>query len=208
MTITPYSAGHTLGGTIWKIRSPTSGTILYAVDLNHTRERHIDGTVILRPSSGGVGVFEPLARPDLLITDAERSLVVSSRRKDRDSFFLGKWVAIACSHFSHTTFNICIYLDVITSTLRTNSLLIPCDASTRLLELLVLLDQHWSYSKLKSPICLISNTGEEMLTFVKSMMEWLGGTISKEDVGDDGRKRKRGAADDERNFGAFALRFP
>lgn len=90
MTITPYSAGHTLGGTIWKIRSPTSGTILYAVDLNHTRERHLDGTMILRPSSGGVGVFEPLARPDLLITDAERALVVSSRRKDRDSFFLGK----------------------------------------------------------------------------------------------------------------------
>ena len=208
MTITPYSAGHTLGGTIWKIRSPTSGTILYAVDLNHTRERHLDGTVILRPSSGGVGVFEPLARPDLLITDAERALVVSSRRKDRDSFFLGKLVAIACSQISHTSFNICMYLDVITSTLRTNSLFIPCDASTRLLELLVLLDQHWSYSKLKSPICLISSTGEEMLTFVRSMMEWLGGTISKEDVGEDGRKRKRGAAEDDRNFGAFALRFP
>jgi cleavage and polyadenylation specificity factor subunit 2 len=39
-------------------------------------------------------------------------------------------------------------------------------------------------------------------------MEWLGGTISKEDVGDEGRKRKRGTADDDRNFGAFALRFP
>ena len=100
LTITPYSAGHTLGGTIWKIRSPSSGTIIYAVDLNHTRERHLDGTVILRPSSGGVGVFEPLARPDLLITDAERALVVSSRRKDRDSFFLGKWVAIVYSSFS------------------------------------------------------------------------------------------------------------
>ncbi|KAF8528949.1 beta-lactamase-like protein [Hysterangium stoloniferum] len=179
-------AGHTLGGTIWKIRSPSSGTIIYAVDLNHTRERHLDGTVILRPTSGGVGVFEPLGRPDLLITDAERALVVSSRRKDRDSFFL----------------------DTITSTLRANSLLIPCDSSTRLLELLVLLDQHWSYSKLKSPICLISNTGAEMLTFVRSMMEWLGGTVSKEDLGEDGRKRKRNAADEEQNLGAFALRFP
>lgn len=97
LTITPYNAGHTLGGTIWKIRSPSSGTIIYAVDLNHTRERHLDGTVILRPSSGGVGVFEPLARPDLLITDAERALVVGSRRKDRDSVFLGNWVAIPFS---------------------------------------------------------------------------------------------------------------
>lgn len=98
LTIIPYSAGHTLGGTIWKIRSPSSGTILYAVDLNHTRERHLDGTVLLRHTSGDIGIFEPLARPDLLITDAERALVLSSRRKDRDSFFLGKWMATARFH--------------------------------------------------------------------------------------------------------------
>lgn len=207
MTITPYNAGHTLGGTIWKIRSPSSGTILYAVNLNHTKERHLDGTIILRPSSGGIGVFEPLARPDLMITDAERALVMSSRRKDRDAFFLGKWIDLIFLYLIYTTFIECMYLDVITSTLRTNSLLIPCDASTRVLELLVLLDQHWSYSKLKSPICLISRTGEEMLTFVRSMMEWLGGTVSKEDVGEEAKKRKRSAEEDQ-NIGALALRFP
>jgi cleavage and polyadenylation specificity factor subunit 2 len=53
-----------------------------------------------------------------------------------------------------------------------------------------------------------------MLTFVRSMMEWLGGTISKEDVGEDGtsnrqdRKRRRGDDEgDEEALGAFALRF-
>ena len=85
-----------------------------------------------------------------------------------------------------------------------------------MLELLVLLDQHWSYSRLKFPICLLSRTGREMLTFVRSMMEWLGGTISKEDVGVDasdnkngkGGKRKRPDDDgDEDALGAFALRF-
>lgn len=49
-----------------------------------------------------------------------------------------------------------------------------------------------------------------MLTFVRSMMEWLGGTISKEDIGEDGaegnRKRKRDDNDEEA-MGAFALRF-
>lgn len=88
ITITPYSAGHTLGGTIWKIRSPSSGTIVYAVDMNHTKERHLDGTVILRATGGGV--FEGLARPDLLITDADRALTITPRRKDRDTAFLGK----------------------------------------------------------------------------------------------------------------------
>ncbi|KAF9268160.1 hypothetical protein L218DRAFT_918519 [Marasmius fiardii PR-910] len=191
LTITPFNAGHTVGGTIWKIRSPSSGTIIYAVNINHMRERHLDGTVLLRSTVGGV--FEPLARPDLLITDAERASVISSRRKDRDAALI----------------------DTVTSTLSSkSSLLLPCDSSTRILELLVLLDQHWSYSRLRFPICLLSRSATEMLTFVRSMMEWLGGTISKEDVGEDGtgnrhdRKRKRGDEEgDEEALGAFALRF-
>ncbi|KAH9849995.1 beta-lactamase-like protein [Lenzites betulinus] len=191
LTIIPFNAGHTLGGTIWKIRSPSAGTILYAVDMNHMRERHLDGTVLIRQASAGGGVFESLARPDLLITDAERANVTTARRKDRDSALL----------------------DCVTATLSSrNSLLLPCDSSTRVLELLVLLDQHWNYSRLKYPICLLSRTGREMLTFVRSMMEWLGGTISKEDVGEDGAghgrdRRRRDEDNDDEALGAFALRF-
>ncbi|TFY62810.1 hypothetical protein EVG20_g6565 [Dentipellis fragilis] len=191
LTITPFNAGHTLGGTIWKIRSPSAGTILYAVDMNHMRERHLDGTVLMRQAAGGV--FEPLARPDLLITDALRADFISSRRKDRDAALI----------------------DTITTTLSSrSSVLLPCDASTRVLELLVLLDQHWSFARLKFPICLLSRTGREMLTFVRSMMEWLGGTVSKEDVGDEQHqggknrgKRKRDDEGDDDAIGAFALRF-
>ena len=54
------------------------------------RERHLDGTVLIRQASAGGGVFESLARPDLLITDAERASVTTARRKDRDAALLGK----------------------------------------------------------------------------------------------------------------------
>ena len=110
----------------------------------------------------------------------------------------------------------CNTTDTITATLTSrSSLLLPCDSSTRILELLVLLDQHWNYSRLRYPICLLSRTGREMLTFVRSMMEWLGGTISKEDVGEEGtngrqnqnNKRRRDDDHDEDALGAFALRF-
>lgn len=43
--LTPFPSGHTLGGSLFKLRSPTSGTVLYAVGMNHTSERHIDGMV-------------------------------------------------------------------------------------------------------------------------------------------------------------------
>ena len=104
--------------------------------------------------------------------------------------------------------------DTIGATLSSKcSLLLPCDAGPRLLELLVLLDQHWKYADFRYPICLLSRNGREMLTFVRSMMEWVGGTVSKEDVGVDGSGKtgpKRRRADDEADdeaLGAFALRF-
>jgi cleavage and polyadenylation specificity factor subunit 2 len=38
VTITAYPAGHTLGGTIWRIKKDTD-VIVYAVDYNHKKER-------------------------------------------------------------------------------------------------------------------------------------------------------------------------
>jgi len=37
--ITPYAAGHMIGGTIWKIKKETE-EIVYAVDYNHKKERY------------------------------------------------------------------------------------------------------------------------------------------------------------------------
>ena len=171
------------------------------------RERHLDGTVLI--SGAGGTVFEPLARPDLLITDADRANVIGSRRKDRDAALIGISGVLLDSRFPL----LISYSDTITTTLSSrSSLLLPCDASTRVLELLVLLDQHWSFARLKFPICLLSRSGREMLTFVRSMMEWLGGTVSKEDVGEEtsgkrNNKRRRDDDADEEAIGAFALRF-
>ena len=111
---------------MWKIRSPSAGTILYAVDVNHLKERHLDGTVLLK-GTGTSGVYETLARPDLFITDADRVNHMSCRKKDRDAQLIGTYDG------NNTIF----------STLSSrHSVFMPCDSNTRVLELLVLLDQH------------------------------------------------------------------
>ncbi|KZT62102.1 hypothetical protein CALCODRAFT_522464 [Calocera cornea HHB12733] len=181
LTLTAFSASHTLGGTLWKLRSASSGTLLYAVGLNHMKEQHLDGTGLIRP--GGAGVGEGLGRPDLLITDAQRVGVNGVRRRDREEAFL----------------------DSITKTLRSsNSVLIPVDASTRVLELLVILDQHWTHAKTRAPLCLVSRTGKDCVAFVRSLMEWMGGWITREGevptVGRDGKKRKRRNRRDEEDI--------
>ncbi|ORY31385.1 beta-lactamase-like protein [Naematelia encephala] len=163
LLLTPFPSGHVLGGTLFKLRSPTSGTVLYAVGMNHTAERHIDGLV---GAQGGVsGYAEGVMRPDLLVVESGRSQTTNAKRRDREKAFL----------------------DLITSTLESNrSLLLPTDPSPRLLELLVLLDQHWTFKlnpprpariPWQYPLCLVSRTGQDMINFAKSLIEWMGGVI-------------------------------
>ncbi|BEJ17650.1 hypothetical protein CspHIS471_0610510 [Cutaneotrichosporon sp. HIS471] len=190
LLVTPFPSGHVLGGTLFKIRSPTSGTVLYAVGMNHTGERHIDGMVT---GQGGLaGYAEDIRRPDLLIVEGDRALVTNPKRRDRETAIL----------------------DVITNTLQSgHSVLMPSDPSPRLLELLVLLDQHWSFkinptgkpdpgpasaSGWKFPLCVVSRTAQDMVNFARSLIEWMGGVV-RESSADDvmgvqaGRGRKRRA---------------
>ncbi|KAL5170313.1 Cleavage and polyadenylation specificity factor subunit 2 [Glycine soja] len=62
IVIAPHVAGHLLGGTIWKI-TKDGEDVIYAVDFNHRKERHLNGTVL--------GSF---VRPAVLITDAYNAL--------------------------------------------------------------------------------------------------------------------------------------
>ncbi|XP_069688584.1 probable cleavage and polyadenylation specificity factor subunit 2 isoform X2 [Periplaneta americana] len=73
LTITPLPAGHMIGGTIWKIVKVGEEDIVYAVDFNHKKERHLNGCEL-----------ERLQRPSLLITDAFNATYQQARRRTRD----------------------------------------------------------------------------------------------------------------------------
>ena len=85
--MTSFNAGHTLACTIWKIHSPSVGTIVYAVNLYHMWKCHLDGTVLISSTVGTV--FESLAQPDLLITDMGRANIIGSHWKDCDVILIG-----------------------------------------------------------------------------------------------------------------------
>eukprot|EP01018_Ginkgo_biloba_P031557 Gb_40957 [translate_table: standard] len=76
IVITPYAAGHLLGGTVWKI-TKDGEDVIYAVDFNHRKERHLNGTLL-----------ESFVRPAVLITDAYNALNNQPSRRQRDQEFL------------------------------------------------------------------------------------------------------------------------
>lgn len=77
LQITPLPAGHMIGGTIWRITKMGEEEIVYAVDFNHKKERHLNGCS-----------FEAIGRPNLLITDSYTADFGQARRKQRDEQLL------------------------------------------------------------------------------------------------------------------------
>eukprot|EP00040_Diaphanoeca_grandis_P026591 m.149321 g.149321 ORF g.149321 m.149321 type:complete len:741 (+) comp30650_c0_seq1:204-2426(+) len=77
ITIEPHQAGHMIGGTIWKI-TKESEEIVYAVDYNHGKERHLSRSVL-----------ETLTRPTLLITESLKARYKKPPRSKVDESMLG-----------------------------------------------------------------------------------------------------------------------
>lgn len=158
-TLTAYNAGHSLGGALWKLRSPDQGTILFALDWNHNRERHLDGAALM-PHAGDASKGAELRRADVLVTSIGRGRVTNLKRKERDSALTG-WIGDAVN--------------------RGGSVILPVDPTARTLELLVLLDQHWAstydsrawgVAGPRPHLCFVSPSGAEMLERARTLMEW------------------------------------
>ena len=47
LAITPVAAGHMIGGAMWRILKEGEEDIVYAVDVNHKKERHLNGRTFL-----------------------------------------------------------------------------------------------------------------------------------------------------------------
>jgi cleavage and polyadenylation specificity factor subunit 2 len=78
ITITALPAGHSLGGSIWKISKTGEQDIYYAIEHNNKKERHLNGCEM-----------EKIARPGILITNALNALYVQEKRRKRDEMLLG-----------------------------------------------------------------------------------------------------------------------
>uniref|UniRef100_A0A914Y4Q4 Cleavage and polyadenylation specificity factor subunit 2 n=1 Tax=Panagrolaimus superbus TaxID=310955 RepID=A0A914Y4Q4_9BILA len=82
LQITALPAGHMLGGSIWRITKMGDEEIVYAVDYNHKRERHLNGCT-----------FDGVGRPALMITDAFNAIYNQPRRKNRDEQLVNQLVS-------------------------------------------------------------------------------------------------------------------
>eukprot|EP01102_Stenamoeba_stenopodia_P012340 TRINITY_DN3882_c0_g1_i1.p1 TRINITY_DN3882_c0_g1~~TRINITY_DN3882_c0_g1_i1.p1 ORF type:complete len:787 (-),score=164.62 TRINITY_DN3882_c0_g1_i1:39-2354(-) len=158
--ITPYPAGHMLGGTIWKITKETDD-ILYAVDFNHKKERHLNPTMLSTISF----------RPSLLITDCKAFDYSSS------SSFASS--ASSSSKTSKKSREMQL-IDTIMERLRAGGdVLLPVDTAGRVLELMLILSNYWTKNRLHTnyKLAFLSNFAYNAVDFARSQLEWMSDDI-------------------------------
>lgn len=167
LTVTAYSAGHTLGGTIWHIQSGLE-SVVYAVDWNQAREHVLSGAAWLG-AAGSSEVIEGLRRPTALVCSSRGSqrVALTGGRKRRDE----------------------LLLNLIKETIADGgTVLIPSDSSARVLELAYLLEEAWSQapneteegSLRQAKLYLASATSTSTVNNARRMLEWMDSSMVRE----------------------------
>lgn len=167
LTVTAYSAGHTLGGTIWHIQHGLE-SIVYAADWNQTRENLSPGAAWLSSSTGGAEIIEPLRQPTALICSSrgiEKSNPLSRKKRDETLITLVR--------------------DTIS---QGGKVLIPADSSARVLEIAFLLNQVWrensdgphSATYKNAHIYMASKTSKATMRYLQSMLEWMDESVMRD----------------------------
>ncbi|XP_046847920.1 cleavage and polyadenylation specificity factor subunit 2-like [Xenia sp. Carnegie-2017] len=150
LTITPYAAGHMIGGTMWKIVKDGEEDIVYAVDYNHKKERHLNGAVL-----------ETLSRPSLLITDSYNVLNMQARRRDRDTQLMSQILKT-----TRRGGNVLLAIDTAGRVLE-------------LTQLLDQLWRNPDSGLLAYSLALLNNLSNSVIGFAKSLVEWMSDKVMK-----------------------------
>ncbi|ROT74637.1 probable cleavage and polyadenylation specificity factor subunit 2 [Penaeus vannamei] len=150
LSISAQPAGHMIGGAIWRIIKDGEGDIVYAVDFNHKKERHLGGCEL-----------DKITRPSLLITDAFNASYRQERRRHRDEKLVAQ-LQETCRNGG----NVLIATDTGGRVLEMTHMLEQM-WSTRESGLS-------AYS-----LAILSNTGYHVIHFAKQMIEWMSEKLTK-----------------------------
>ena len=165
LTITAYSAGRTLGGTIWHIQHGQE-SIVYAVDWSQAREHVLAGAAWIDPNQPSE-VIESLRRPTALVCSSRGSqrIALTGGQKRRDEILLG----------------------LIRETIgRGGTVLIPSDSSARVLELVYFMENAWAHAAdnkedtlSNAKLYFASASGRTTLHNARRMLEWMDPNVQR-----------------------------
>ena len=170
ISITPHKAGHLIGASYYILKRLVDETeVVVAPIYHHTKEKHLDSSTLYKYGTacdvlitccGGPGgllreLYSPLSKKSNNGTSTVIKRKLNPPSVGRDEGDL---------------------VETVLSTLRRGgNVLLPVDGSGRVLELVLLLNQHWEKHRLGSAynLCWVGSMVHNTIDFVKSQLEWM-----------------------------------
>ncbi|ODQ79525.1 hypothetical protein BABINDRAFT_8441 [Babjeviella inositovora NRRL Y-12698] len=151
LRITPYNAGHTLGGTVWLL-SKDNEKIVYAPAWNHSKDSFLNGSAFLQANGQPL---PQLLRPTAVITNSNIGSALPHKKRTEK------------------------FLQLVDATLANGgSVLLPSSLGGRMLELIHLVDEHLQSAPI--PVLMLAHTGSRVLNYAGSMLEWMAPAVIKD----------------------------
>lgn len=152
VVITPYNAGHTLGGTFW-LMTKRVDRVIYAPAWNHSRDSFLNSASFISPSTGSPHLL--LLRPTAFITAADMGSAMSHKKRTQK------------------------FLQLVDATLANGgAVVLPTSLSGRFLELFHLIDDHLKGAPI--PVYFLSYSGTKVLSYASGMSDWMSSNLSKQ----------------------------
>mmetsp|Transcript_3593 Transcript_3593/g.10210 ORF Transcript_3593/g.10210 Transcript_3593/m.10210 type:complete len:1064 (+) Transcript_3593:243-3434(+) len=163
--ITPHRAGHVTGGAFYVLRRLSDETEVVVAPghaYHHAKERHLDGAtlhkfgaaadVLITSPGGSGGLLGSLYRPPS--SGGGRAVLTNSTVSRRETELVEL---------------------VMAALRRGGNVLLPVDASGRVLELLLVLGRHWERQRLGSAYNLVwvGSMTWNTIEFARSQLEWM-----------------------------------
>ena len=162
--VTPHRAGHVTGGAFYVLRRLSDETEVVVAPGNAyqpAKERHLDGAtlhkfggaadVLITGPGGSGGLLGRLYRPP---SGGGRPILTSTTVSRKE----GELVEL-----------------VMAALRRGGNVLLPVDASGRVMELLLVLSRHWERQRLGSAynLCWVGSMSWNTIEFARSQLEWM-----------------------------------
>lgn len=152
VVVTPYNAGHSLGGTFWLITKRID-RVIYAPAWNHSKDSFLNSASFISPSTGNPHLL--LLRPTAFITATDMGSVMSHRKRTEK------------------------FLQLVDATLANGgAAVLPTSLSGRFLELFHLIDEHLKGAPI--PVYFLSYSGTKILTYASNLLDWMSKSFTKE----------------------------
>ena len=187
LAITPYLSGHVVGGCFWVLKQLSDDTeVVLAPTYHHAKEKHLSGSTLhkfglnadamVTLPGGPRGLLAKLYHPPPPKTTAAASAsdAQQQQQQQRQIVHYNRGKPILNPPTNHRSESELIE-NIMQALRRDGNVLLPVDASGRVLELLLLLDRHWERQRLGAAynLCWVGPMSINTIEFARSQLEWM-----------------------------------